>query len=199
MKLNMKSKKRIIIHYFLRTLQQKMQSDKVESVNPVWLKIYNKQEMKGIVKWLFMQKVPQEMDLDNMDEEELLETIGDEDHMLSYFLHTMDEELKAYENPTPQKVWELLEHLGQETHYLASKIKADWDAYDLSNYQALARKAGNPIPLYGVFDADVKEDDKYVVTLPDTLYESQLKAVEFISEIVEKGQFEENELKVMML
>ncbi len=199
MKTKMKSKKRIIIHYFLRMLQQKMQSDKVETVNPVWLKIYNKEELKGIVKWLFIQKVPEEMDLDNMDEEELLETIGDEYHMLGYLLYSMDEELKAFENPTPQKVWELLEQLGMETHYLATKVKAHWDEYDLSNYQALARKAGNPIPHYGVYDANVKEEDKYIVTLPGNLYQSHSEALQFLSELVEKGQFEESELKVMML
>lgn len=196
----MKSKKRIVINYFLHSLQDKMQwDDNVDAISQKWLKIYNKQELKKMLKWLFMQKVPKEIDLDTMDEEELLNAIGDEYHILCYLLHEMEQELEAFENPSPQRVWEVLEQLGQETHYLATKVKAHWDEYDRSNYKALAAKAGYPIPLYGVFDADVKEEDKYVVTLPDTLYKSQDEALQFISEIVEKGQIQENELKVMML
>lgn len=196
----MKSKKRIIINYFLRSLQDKMQCENsVDAISSKWLKIYSKEELKGIVKWLFMQKVPEEIDLDNMDEEELLETIGDEYHILGYLLHTMQEELHAYENPTPVNVWNVLEHLAKESHYLATKVKAHWDDTDRSNYKALARKAGNAIPLYGVFDVSVSEDDKYVVTLPDTLYESSEEALQVISELISKGGFQQNELKVMML
>lgn len=196
----MKSKKRIVIQYFLRSLQDKMQwDDNVDAISTKWLKIYNKQELKSIVKWLFMQKVPQEMDLDTMDEEELLGTIGDEYHILSYLLHEMDQELIAFENPTEQSVSELLEQLTHQTHYLASKPITEWDGYDLSNYQSLARKAGNPIPLYGVFDADVTEEQKYLVTLPGNLYHSQEEALQLLSSLVKKKQFEENEMKVMML
>lgn len=196
----MKSKKRIVIQYFLRCLQDKMQwDDNVDAINAKWLKIYNKQELKSIVKWLFMQNVPQEMDLDTMDEEELLGTIGDEYHMLGYLLHEMDQELIAFENPTQQSVWELLEQLAHQTHYLASKPINEWDAYDLSNYQSLARKAGNPIPLYGVFDANVTQEDKYLVTLPGTLYQSEEEALQLLSNLVKKEQFNETEMKVMML
>jgi hypothetical protein len=200
MKTKMKTKKRLIIQYFLRSLQDKMQwEDNVDAISQKWLKIYDKEELKEVIKWLFMQKIPEEMDLDTMDEEELLQTIGDEYHILGYLLYEMEQELKAFENPTPQKLTELLEQLGAEAHYLASKPIEEWDGYDLSNYQSLSRKAGNPIPLYGVYGADVKEDDKYVVTLPNNLYQSQQEALQLLSKLVEKGQFQENDMKIMML
>jgi hypothetical protein len=200
MNLKSKSKKRIVIGYFLRSLLDKMQwENNVDTISLKWLKIYNKEDLKNIVKWLFMQKVPEEINVDSMDEQELLDTIGDEYHILSYLIDEMESELKAYETPTDQALAAILEQLSHETHYLASKPIKDWDGYDLSNYQSLASKAGNPIPLYGVYDADVKEEDKYIVTLPNTFYESYRKALQFISETVEKGQFNENELKIVIL
>lgn len=196
----MKTKRRLVIQYFLRCLQDKMQwEDNVDDISQKWLKIYNKEELKEVVKWLFMQKVPEEMDLDKMDEEELLQTISDEYHMLGYLLFQMDEELKAFENPTEQSLEQVLQQLASETHYLASKPIQTWDGYDLSNYQSLLRKAGFPVPLYGVYDVDVKDEDRYTVTLPNNLYESHRKALTFLSELVEQGQFEDHELKIMML
>ncbi|MDD2987124.1 hypothetical protein [Flavobacterium sp.] len=200
MKINMKSKRRIIMTYFLRSLQDKLQwEDNVEPISEKWLRIYSKQELQEVVKWLFMQKIPEDMDLDKMDEEELLETIGDEFHLLGHLLSEMEEEVKAFENPTPQRLDELLEQLSSESHYLATKPIATWDDYDLSNYQALFRKAGMSVPLFGVYDADVKQDDRYTVTLPSHLYESQQEALKHLSELVEKGQFEEHQLQVMSL
>lgn len=200
MKINMKSKRRIIMTYFLRSLQDKLQwEDNVEPISEKWLRIYSKKELKEVVKWLFMQKIPEDMDLDKMDEEELLATIGDEFHLLGHLLSEMEEEVKAFENPTPQRLDELLEQLSSESHYLATKPIATWDEYDLSNYQALFRKAGMSAPLYGVYDADVKQDDRYTVTLPSHLYESQQEALKHLSELVEKGQFEEHQLQIMSL
>lgn len=200
MNISMRSKKRIIINYFLRALKDKMQwEDNVDQISLRWLKIYNKAELKEIVKWLFMQKIPEDMDLDNMDEEELLEAIADDYHILGYLLDQMDKELDAFENPTEQTLLEVLEQLGSETHYLSSKPIETWDDYDRSNYQSLLRKAGNPIPLYGVYDVDVKDEDRYTVKLPNNLYNSHREALRFLSDLVEGGQFEDHELKIMKL
>lgn len=200
MNISMRSKKRIVINYFLRALKDKMQwEDCVDEISLRWLKIYNKAELKEIVKWLFMQKIPEEMDLDNMDEEELLLAIGDDYHILGYLLDQMDKELEAYENPTQEILQEVLVQLASETHYLASKPIESWDDYDRSNYHSLLRKAGKPEPLYGVYDVDVREEDRYTVTLPENLYHSSREALRFLSELVEGGQFEDQDLKIMKL
>lgn len=197
---NPKSKQRIVIGYFLRSLQDKMQwEDNVAPISQKWLKIFTKEELKRIVTWLFMQQVPEEVNIETMTEDELLATIGDEYHVLGYLIDSLEEELKAFENPTPINVWNVLEQLGQETHYLATKVKAHWDDYDVSNYQSLAYKAGHPIPVYGIYDAEVKDEDRYVVTLPDTLFSSRESASEFLATLLKTEKFTENELKIMML
>jgi hypothetical protein len=196
----MKATNRIIINYFLRLLLEKMLDDKVaEELDSRWLKIYDKEQLKAIITWLYLDKVPANIDIENMDNQKLLETIGDEYHLLNYFIEQLAKELSAFKNPTSESVMEILTQLGQETHYLASKPLESWNAYDRSNYQGLCYKAGAAIPVYGVYDADAKEQDKYSFTLPSKLFSSSREALQHISDLVQSGQFEENELKIMAL
>ncbi|MDI1256725.1 MAG: hypothetical protein PSV16_11555 [Flavobacterium sp.] len=196
----MKAKRRFVIQYFLRTLQLRMQLGKnPEEINPVFLKIYDKQELKGIVKWIFNKKIPEGMDLDKMDEEELLETISDEQYILGYLLSQLEEELQGSSIITQESVWATLEQLGLQTHYLARKAVAQWEAYDHANYRALCAKAGKFLPLYGIYDSGVEKQDKYL-TIPGRIYDTECEAQEALSKFfTEGGQFHDGDLKIMRL
>lgn len=196
----MKAKRRFVIQYFLRTLQLKMQSRKnPEEINPVFLKIYDKEELKGIVKWVFNQKIPEGMDVDKMDEEELLESISNEEYILGYLLSQLEDELQASSIITDESVLKTLEQLGLHTHYLARKPLEQWEEYDHANYRALSLKAGKFLPLYGIYSWDVDQQDKYL-TIPGRIYDTECEAQEMLSKFfTEEGQFHDGDLKVMRL
>lgn len=78
----------------------------------------------------------------------------------------------------------ILKQLGLFTHYLATKDIAIWDTYDHSNYRALQRKAGRIKKVFAIFDADVSNEDKYIVTTkPAFFFESEDEAMEELERI----------------
>lgn len=197
-KMKTKTKRRLAIQYFLRKLKQRMESDKVNQMDAVWLNIYAKEDLIDIIKWLYVPTVPEWIKLDEMDEEELLEAIGDDFHILSYEIEQA--RLELYENTkfTYKSVFDTLHQLGLDNHYLMTKPLAQWDDYDKSNYSTLYQKAGKPTPFYGIFNSTVKEEDKYL-TPPIELHESEFGAQSALFLILATQPVEGTELKIMML
>ena len=147
----MNAKQRLIVHYFLRSMQLRMQFDKVVEINPVWAKIYDASELQNIIKRLFMNAIPEDVKLDEMSNLQLLDLIGDDYHILCHFVEELETELEATLKPTPQSVGKTLAQLGLETHYLGNKPIENWDNYDHGNYSGLVKKSGVSLPLYGIF------------------------------------------------
>lgn len=198
--LQTKTKRRLVVQYFLRKLKQRMETDKVNQMDAVWLNIYTKDDLMDIVKWLYVPTVPERIKFDEMDKEELLEAIGDDFHILSYEIEQARLELHENTKITPQSVFNILEQLGQESHYLRDKPIAEWDEYDYSNYRVLSHKAGNPIPVFGIYDSSVSEEDKYFVTTPPPkFFTTEEEAIQALSEMIKTGQLKKGEAKVMML
>lgn len=192
-----KNKDRLLIHYFMRMLQQRMEKEKTKSISPVFAGILSRKELRDILQWLFMDKVPEDYNPDTMSSEDLLEAIGDDLHILSYTIHRWKKELE--EKATSEKVYDVLSQLQLETHYLMTKILQDWDEYDHSNFRALCLKAGYPETLYGIFHSDVSEEDKYIAVSPANPYKTEWEARETISRMISEGKFKEGELKIMKL
>lgn len=195
-----KTKARLVIQYFLRRLQQTMQNEKVSTIDNVFLSIYSKDELMDIIKWLHVPTVPQWLNYDQMDKEELLQAIGDDFYILSYEIDQARMELYETTKVTPQRVRATLIQLGLETHYLMEKPVTDWDEYDCANFRALSHKAGNPTPVFGIYDSSVSEEDKYIVTTPPPkFYNTEEEANNVLLKMIEKGQLKKGEAKVMML
>lgn len=195
-----KTKARLVVQYFLRRLQQSMQSEKVATIDNVFLSIYSKDELMDIIKWLYVPTVPQYINYDQMNKEELLEAIGDDFYILSYEIDQTRMELYETTKVTPERVRATLVQLGLETHYLMEKPVTDWDEYDCANFRALSHKAGNPTPVFGIFDSSVKEEDKYIVTTPPPkFYNTEEEANNALSKMVDNGQLKKGEAKVKML
>ncbi len=195
----MKSKQRLTMLYFLKSMQLKMQSDKVVEVNPVWEKIYDHSELKGIVKWLFLNSTLEDEKLDEMSSLELVDLIGDDYHILCHFLEELDQELDATFNPTPKSVGSILSQLRHETHYLGSKPIEDWDNYDHSNYRALRQKAGAPLPQYGIFPSTMNHNAKYITTVIGKYHPSERQAQSALSLLVSNEQVAESEFQILPL
>ena len=126
------NKNRLLVQCFMKMLQQRIERDKVETLSPVFGNILSKEELQNILKWLYLDKVPEHYDLKTMDTQDLLEAIGDDIHILSYSIEKWKQELEK--KITPKKVYDVLCQLQLETHYLMTKIFADWDEYDHSNF-----------------------------------------------------------------
>lgn len=198
--LQTKTKRRLVVQYFLRKLKQRMETDEVGTMDKVWLNIYTKDDLMDIAKWLYVPTVPEWLSFDEMDKEELLEAIGDDFHILSYEIEQARLELYESTKITPQSVFRTLEQLGQESHYLRDKPIAEWNEYDYSNYRVLSHKAGNPVPVFGIYDSSVSEEDKYFVTTPPPkFFTTEEEATQALSEMIKTGQHKKGEAKVMML
>jgi hypothetical protein len=195
------TQRRLAVQYFLRNLLERMERDKVNCIHPFFLSIYSKQDLKEILLWMYgTEGVPLGIDPDLMDKEALLETIGDDYYLLSYELQTAANELAAAVKPTQAALCKIVKQLGLEGHYLMDKLISDWDDYDYSNYRALSFKAGNPVPVYGIFDRDVPEENKYLVTTPPSrLYNTEKEAAEALQALIQKGTLKAGEAKVLML
>ena len=191
------NKNLLLVQCFMKMLQQRIERDKVETLSPVFGNILSKEELQNILKWLYLDKVPEHHDLKTMDSQDLCEAIGDDIHILSYSIEKWKKELE--EKITPQKVYDVLCQLQLETHYLMTKILADWDEYDYSNFKALCRKAGTPQPLYAVFESSVQEENKYISVPLSKYYATEWEAESKKSLLISEEQFEEHQLQILSL
>lgn len=177
-----------------------METDEMCSINSVFLNIYSEDELRDIAVWLYTPTVPDRLKFDQMNKEGLLEAIGYDIHVLCYEMEQERQKLYEATKITPQRVYQTLEQLGIETHYLMEKLVIKWNEDDYANYRVLSQKAGNPVPVFGIYDSSVREEDKYLVTTPpSTFYPTEQEAVQALSEMIRSGQLEEGEAKVMML
>lgn len=193
-----KNKKRLLIQYFLRCFKKKLEAEQPQEISPIFLNLFSHEELIKIVQWLFMNKVPPEVDVNTMTKEKLLQIIGDDVHILSYCIEEWAKEIQ--EKISPIEVNNVLTQLGLESHYLNSKTIAFWDEYDHANYNALKEKAGQYSPMFGLFTCDVSEEDKYlVITPPAKLFDSFEKAEAELNLLINERKFNKGELKIMCL
>jgi hypothetical protein len=193
----MNAKQRLIVHYFLRSMQVRMQFDKVVEINPVWAKIYDTSELKEIVKRLYLNAIPEDVKLDEMSNLQLLDLIGDDYHILCQFIEELENELSATLKPTPKSVGKTLSQLGLETHYLGNKPIEDWDNYDHGNYKNLIQKAGVSLPIYGIFPNAMEMKDKYITPVMGKYHLTERQAKSAVSLLVSTEQYTEGEFQIL--
>ena len=192
-----KNKNRLLVQCFMKMLQQRLEKNKTDFVSPVFASILSKEELQSIVQWAYVDQVPEEYSLETMDKQQLLEAIGSDFYILSYFIDQWKKEIE--EKVTHEKVYEVLSQLQLETHYLLSKLLSDWDSYDYANFKALCRKAGTPEPLYAVFESSVLEEDKYISVPLSKYYATEWEAASKKSLLISEEQFEEHQLQILSL
>lgn len=195
----MKTKDRLIVQLISRQLLKSMESDNMVSIDPVWRTIYSHAELIDIVKWLFMDKHEDETSLQQMSSEELLCEIGDDIHMVSYFIEQKQRELEQQLHPTTQSITELFTSLGIETHYLNCKPLASWDEYDRTNFNALQRKAGLGKPVFGIFLSTMNPADRYITPVIGNYYNDLGKAESALGLLDSTGEYSSKDYQILPL
>jgi hypothetical protein len=195
----MNAKIRVTLHYFLSMLEKRLSKEKQESINPFFLQLFTRQELLDILSWLYHGNIPQSYAISEMSSEEMLDAIASERSILIYIVQLWDNEKEKDYVVDSSNVHSTLAQLGLQTHYLADKPLADWDEYDRSNFKSLLNKAGKLTPRYGIFDANVKEEDKYSCNTPAKRYITEWEAQMMLALLIAEGGFCEGELKVMEL
>lgn len=195
----MNAKIRVTLHYFLSVLEKRLSVEKQERVNPIFLQIFSKDELLEILSWLYGGNIPQTYNQLEMSCEEILDAIASERSILLYIVQLWDKEKEKDYVEDNNNVHATLAQLGLQTHYLADKPIPDWDEYDRSNFKSLLKKAGKFTPRFGIFDANVKEEDKYSCSSPAKRYDTQWEAQMMLALLIAEGGFCEGELKVMEL
>jgi len=196
----MNAKRRLVMRYFLRVLQLRMQRDKNQShIDPVFLRIFNKNDLKKIVRWMSDKTIPSDIVLERMPKEDVLNIIQDEQHILSYLIKELDDEVLQSDTLSYNRVRSTLDQIGLHSHYLISKEIVKWNSYDHANFRSLCRRAGKQLPLYGIYDKAVEPEDKYLF-IPAQLYESKSKAQAALEGFASsKGYPQDGDLKIMIL
>lgn len=154
----MKITTRQVLQRFLVVLLEHLQEQKNDVLDAFFEDFFSEDEIITILKSKFGNNVDGHLKVVRLNKEQLLEYLSDAD-VLNYFLNAWNTEIEENKAITPVEVFRTLEQLGLQTHYLASKSVADWDAYDFSNYRSLSGKAGKVYTIYGLYETDVKEED----------------------------------------
>jgi len=193
----MKTKERLIVHFLLRQLQKRMESDKSVSIDPIWSKLFELSELKTIIRWMFLGKEPDHLTLETMSSQQLLDEIGDDYHMVAYFIEVKEKELETTVHPTTQSVLDVLSQLGLETHYLNSKSIETWDKYDHGNFKGLQSKAGTEVPLYGIYPALMEAKDKYITPVIGKYHKHKSQAESALSILSTTGEYNLEDFQVL--
>ena len=133
------------------------------------------------------------------DAKDILEAIGDQRFILCYIIGQWEKEMECHGRLSEKKTKETLCKLGLENHYLAQKPISAWDKYDKNNYRALLTKGQKKSKMYGIFDVNVKEEDKYTCTSPARAFPTKWEAEIMLCILIAQGGFLEGELKIMAL
>ena len=126
---------------------------------------FNKEELIEIVCHIFGDACFEDEHLNEYSEQELYTLIKHDSFFLSYIIELLEMELGAFPSFLQADVTRFFESVNCEMHYLASKKVEAWDNYDRNNYHSLLRRMGKTRMVYAIFSSDIKEENKYEVTV----------------------------------
>lgn len=188
-----------VLKYFLSSYEKQLTTQKHPQMSSLFENFFTREELLKILDFMFgdigLQQVE---DLDSAMPKELIEVIDDELYILRYYLNQWENELQTHDHISPIGVWNTLEQLGRESHYLNQKDITIWDEYDISNYMSMQRKAGKITRVYGIYDVSVTQDDVYKVDMhPKRFFENVEDAKEIMHSCTNNGIFKKNEVHIL--
>lgn len=193
----METKIRLTLYYFLKLFEKKLLEEKVETISTLFTILFSKEELFQILSSMYNQKIPQGLLKEDFDSRDILEAISDHRFILTYTLELWKKELESQDEFSPRKVKKTLEKFSLENHYLAQKPTSSWDKFDKNNYRLLLSQKGVKPSCYGIFDVNVKEQDKYTCTTPALAFPSLWEAQVMMAITMEIEGFRQGELKIM--
>ncbi|PVV50436.1 hypothetical protein [Chryseobacterium sp. HMWF035] len=187
------TKDRLLILCYLTFLQNLLQAKRDFRYCEILLTLLEKEDLIAVILWIGEGELPEDLtDVETMDKEELLDFIGGDFIVVPYLIEYWKS--KTDYPVTPEKVHHILTRLQLQNHYLREKNIPDWDPYDYSNYNTLCEKAGIPKTVYGIFDNDVSEEDKYITAPLHGFFHHEHQAQTLLNDREDKESY-----KILML
>lgn len=187
-----------LIIYFLKEYEKIY--DHSKDRDPFFEDFFSKDELMEIICHICGDACFENEHLDEYSESELYYLIKHDSFFLSYLIEFLEIELSAMPSFVQADVSKFFESVNCEMHYLANKKVESWDNYDRNNYYSLLRRMGKTKMVYGIFSSDIKEEDKYKVTVfPSEFYDTQEEAQKEMKSILKERKLKTGSLKVMPL
>lgn len=196
----MNIKQRKLILFFLKQYQGIIEKISNQKLDPFFVNFFSREELIEILEHTFFDKNLAEQHIETLENENLLELIGDDNAILTFLIEKIEQSITSSPNLSEKEKNHFFEQRTMHLHYLYSKPTEKWDEYDVSNYYSLLWKHGKTKRVFAIFTSDVNDQDKYAVTTqPSYFFDSELEAEAEIENIVKELKFKKEELKVMSL
>jgi len=166
----MNIKERKLIVYFLKIQLDTLLNNKNKNLSPVFQDFFSRAELIEILEHSHFDQDLEKRQIENLENSELLELIGDDYSILQYYIEKIESGITATPTLSKIEIQEFFERTGNETHYLYEKPRNEWDEYDRSNYYSLLWKHGKTKRVFAIYTSDVEEKDKYLVTTKPTYF-----------------------------
>ena len=189
-----------ILGYHLSLYQQFIEKRNPPVINDFFKKFLTHFELSKIIHWKMNDLGLTPLDVSSFSEKELWDIIEDDHTILCYYINEWEQYLKNQIHITDTNVWQTLQELQRESHYLATKTVVSWDAYDHSNYRNLLLKAGRIIRIYGIYDKSISQKNITEVTSPPLRYfDSYQDAEKALEELLTYGKHHKETLHILYL
>lgn len=187
-----------VLRHFLSCYEQQLTEKKHPQMNSLFEHFFTREELINILNFMFGEIGLTEVDLEIATNEDLLKVIDDELYILRYYLNQWEQQLDIHDHISPRSVWNTLEQLGHQTHYLGQKDISQWDQYDVSNFMSMQTKAGKITKVYGFYDVNVSGNDVYSIdSHPKRFFETKEDATEMMHAGIEYGTFKKGEVHIL--
>ena len=189
----MKITTRQVLQYFLQKLCDSSEPLVLTELDPYFEDFLIQEELSDILKWTFKDNPEMYHQIDGFENEDILEVLNNL-HLIRYYYHKWEQEIKLVSSITVDQVNDTLNQLGHHNHYLRFKPIADWNEYDYNNYIVLSGKAGKVYTVYGIYDVTVEmEDAKNATSQPKRFFETYDKA----SLAIHEGDFDNQDVHIL--
>lgn len=192
-------KQQRLLLYFFEVLEAHLRFSQSLPLSKEIKELLLRDDCIDIILWLWPERY-HTGELEKLDDQKLHEALVTDYNILLYIIYKWEVQLSKSITFSDKEIDDLFTRTHNEMHYLYSKPTKFWDSYDRSNYIALLYKAGFTIQVYGIYDAMVKEEDKYIVdSPPKKFYDTKVEAEAEITRLIEKENYNEGDLVVYPL
>ena len=189
--------KRIL--YFLKDLENTIETPGNSYVSKELIKHYTDGELREMIFWLHKDSWSKNA-LGFLPRHELIDLISGDCEILRWTIYDLESKLTNFPNYSQKEIDHYFEKTQNQIHYLASKPAQNWDEYDISNYRSLMIRTGTSKKVYGIFTSDVLAEDVYAVTTkPSYFFDTKEEAQAEIDNIIKKENFKRDELTIHSL
>ncbi len=196
----MNIKQRKLVLHFLQQLRDGLVKERNQDINELFNEFFNRDELIDILEHSFAVQDLEEHQIETLDNENLLELIGEDYYILSYLIEKIEAGITSVPKKSQSEIHNFFDQIQIDPHYLRDKPVEEWDEYDTSNYYSILFKHGKTKRVFAIFTSDVKSEDKYVVTTkPSYFFDTKEEAKKEIDNIIVENKFSREDLVIHSL